>query len=242
MPFIIVIITVFVIVAVIVSAQASRAKKEKEEQARRAAAQRRSQQASRTQSAATVSSPAPAKPSVTPASTTRPGERAVSVTPTQPRAASAPVQATRPGERTVSVADAIKTARAPQAPAASQLRPSVQTDRVVAPRVELSVGSRMTVQAVGHHDRDRCTVEHRDKDTYRVETEIPVTNSIGGKSEEGCPSHASVRLVKLHDVEPVMPKIERRELLSALVLGDALNELPSRRGGGMRGGVRRRCR
>lgn len=80
-------------------------------------------------------------------------------------------------------------------------------------------------QAGGHH-QSHCAVPHESKDRYRVEY-VPVMNSIGGKSTEGCEDHYDVRFVKL-DSNDVQTK-ELTDLQKAIVYGEVINNPAFRR-------------
>lgn len=130
----------------------------------------------------------------------------------------------------------------PRAPhAATTIQPRVQENTAhleprlhdpakrMEPRVQSSIASRMVVSGIGHHDAERCTVEHKDLNRYRVEQRPEGTQSIAGKSEEGCQKHAGVRLVKLDEAQPAIAGLSRKEILSAIVLGDALQSPRTRK-------------
>ncbi|MDE5549324.1 MAG: hypothetical protein K2J13_03630 [Clostridia bacterium] len=76
------------------------------------------------------------------------------------------------------------------------------------------------IQSIGHHDDEHCAVEHEKKDTYRVE-KVPVMNSIGGQSTEGCAEHYNVRYVKIE--ENVEQKRELTDLQKVIVYGEIIN-------------------
>lgn len=112
----------------------------------------------------------------------------------------------------------------------AHLQPRLQDPaKRIEPRVQSSVASRMVVSGIGHHDAERCTVEHKDVNRYRVEMRPEGTQSIAGKSEEGCQKHVGVRLVKLDEAQPAVAGLSRKEILSAIVLGDALQSPRTRR-------------
>lgn len=77
------------------------------------------------------------------------------------------------------------------------------------------------IQSMGHHDDEHCAVEHEPTGSYRVE-KVPVMNSIGGKSTEGCAEHYDVRFVKLD--ERIVKKRELTDLQKVIVYGDIINQ------------------
>lgn len=104
-----------------------------------------------------------------------------------------------------------------------EFKPMVTTPREemrprVASRLEQSV-----TRSTGHHE-EFCTVEHKKKDLYREEKNIPVTNSIGGKSAQGCGSHYGSRFVKLDEAISVAGNdLTQKDLAQAIVLGEVIN-------------------
>lgn len=85
------------------------------------------------------------------------------------------------------------------------------------------------VYSQGHH-QSHCNVDsHESKDKYRVE-KVPVMNSIGGKSDEGCKEHYDVRFVKV-DEETTDKRKELTELQKAIVYGEVLNNPAFKRRG-----------
>ena len=76
------------------------------------------------------------------------------------------------------------------------------------------------IRSMGHHD-DHCAVEHEPSGKYRVE-KVPVMNSIGGKSSEGCAEHYDVRYVKID--EKVVQRRELTDLQKVIVYGDIINQ------------------
>lgn len=90
------------------------------------------------------------------------------------------------------------------------------------PRVHTS--ARVVAVTKSHHD-EHCDVSHYDGDTYIVE-KVPVSGSIGGRSEEGCGEHYNLRFVKVETEESESGKIlvEADEVRKAIVLGEVLND------------------
>lgn len=83
--------------------------------------------------------------------------------------------------------------------------------------------------SLGHHE-SHCDVDsHEIKDKYRVE-KVPVMNSIGGKSSEGCREHYDLRFVKEDKQEPEK-KLELTELQKIVVYGEIINNPAFRRNG-----------
>lgn len=83
--------------------------------------------------------------------------------------------------------------------------------------------------AAGHHE-SHCDVDsHSNNDKYRVE-KVPVMNSIGGKSSEGCSEHYDVRFVKI-DEEEKDTSVKLNDLQKAIVYGEILNNPAFKRGG-----------
>lgn len=84
-------------------------------------------------------------------------------------------------------------------------------------------------KSLGHH-QSHCDVDnHSFNDRYRVE-KVPVMNSIGGKSTEGCQEHYDVRFVK-EDREEKKEGLRLNELQRAMVLGEVLNNPAFKRNG-----------
>lgn len=84
-------------------------------------------------------------------------------------------------------------------------------------------------KSLGHH-QSHCDVDnHSFSDRYRVE-KVPVMNSIGGKSTEGCQEHYDVRFVK-EDREEKKEGLRLNELQRAMVLGEVLNNPAFKRNG-----------
>ncbi|MBD5100763.1 MAG: hypothetical protein HDT29_05830 [Clostridiales bacterium] len=77
------------------------------------------------------------------------------------------------------------------------------------------------IQSMGHHDDEHCAVKHEPTGSYRVE-KVPVMNSIGGKSTEGCADHYDVRYVKVD--EKVEQSRELTDLQKLIVYGDIINQ------------------
>ena len=77
------------------------------------------------------------------------------------------------------------------------------------------------VQSMGHHDDEHCAVQHESNAKYRVE-KVPVMNSIGGTSSEGCQEHYDVRFVKLD--EKIQEKRELTDLQKVIVYGEVINQ------------------
>lgn len=83
--------------------------------------------------------------------------------------------------------------------------------------------------SLGHHE-SHCDIKgHSSGDKYRVE-KVPVMNSIGGRSTEGCQEHYDLRYVKEDEEEPEK-KTELNELQKAIVYGEILNDPAFRRNG-----------
>lgn len=82
------------------------------------------------------------------------------------------------------------------------------------------------IQSMGHHDDEHCAVKHEPTGSYRVE-KVPVMNSIGGTSTEGCAEHYDVRYVKLD--EKVVQKRELTDLQKIVVYGEIINHPMCRR-------------
>lgn len=92
--------------------------------------------------------------------------------------------------------------------------------------------SREAVYSQGHHE-SHCDVNaHGGGDKYRIE-KVPVMNSIGGKSDEGCKEHYDVRFVKVDDAQPEK-KHELTELQKVIVYGEILNNPAFKRKGNFR--------
>lgn len=84
-------------------------------------------------------------------------------------------------------------------------------------------------KSLGHH-QSHCDVDnHSFNDRYRVE-KVPVMNSIGGKSTEGCQEHYDVRFVK-EDREEKPRGLQLNELQKAMVFGEILNNPAFKRNG-----------
>lgn len=79
----------------------------------------------------------------------------------------------------------------------------------------------------GHHAA-HCDVAHASDDKYRVER-VPVMNSIGGKSTEGCGEHYDLRFVKID--EQISCRRELTDLQKVVVLGEVINQPAFRRRG-----------
>ena len=82
------------------------------------------------------------------------------------------------------------------------------------------------LQSMGHHDDEHCAVKHEPTGSYRVE-KVPVMNSIGGQSTEGCADHYDVRYVKID--EKVVEKRELTDLQKIVVYGELINHPMCRR-------------
>lgn len=97
------------------------------------------------------------------------------------------------------------------------------TDLVeAAPKVHTS--AKVVGIARSHHD-EHCDVEHCDEDLYIVE-KVPVSGSIGGKSDEGCKEHYGLRFVKVDETETGSGKIEVSpdDIRKAIILGEVIND------------------
>ncbi len=90
---------------------------------------------------------------------------------------------------------------------------------------------REAVYSQGHHESHCDVNSHSDGDKYRIE-KVPVMNSIGGKSQEGCAEHYDVRFVKV-DAQPEK-KRELTELQKVIVYGEILNNPAFKRKGNYR--------
>ncbi len=78
----------------------------------------------------------------------------------------------------------------------------------------------------GHHE-SHCDIGHKSDDRYRVE-KVPVMNSIGGRSTEGCQEHYDLRFVKIDETSE--RKLELTDLQKIVVYGEILNEPAFKRG------------
>ena len=76
------------------------------------------------------------------------------------------------------------------------------------------------IQSMGHHE-EHCSVKHESSAKYKVE-KVPVMNSIGGKSTEGCADHYDVRFVKLDEQEK--KRRELTDLQKVIVYGEVINQ------------------
>lgn len=97
------------------------------------------------------------------------------------------------------------------------------TDLVeAAPRVHTS--ARVVGITKSHHD-EHCDVDHSDDDLYIVE-KVPVSGSIGGKSDEGCGEHYNLRFVKVEETESGNGKIALSpdDIRKAIILGEVIND------------------
>lgn len=82
----------------------------------------------------------------------------------------------------------------------------------------------------GGHHQSHCDVSyHEDSDEYRVE-KVPVMNSVGGKSQEGCAEHYDVRFVKV-DEQPEKKQLHLTDLQKVVVYGEIINNPAFRRSG-----------
>lgn len=120
-------------------------------------------------------------------------------------------------------------------PAREVTNPVLQSENKIIPRQYQQIVARkntmdMTrVTSAGHHESHCDVKEHSSQDKYRVE-KVPVMNSIGGKSEEGCQEHYDVRFVK--EDEPQSEKrLELNDLQKAIVYGEILNNPAFRKNG-----------
>lgn len=91
-----------------------------------------------------------------------------------------------------------------------------------APKVRTS--ARVVGIARSHHD-EHCDVDHSDDDLYIVE-KVPVSGSIGGKSDEGCWEHYGLRFVKIDASDDGNGKIEVTpdDVRRAIILGEVIND------------------
>lgn len=90
------------------------------------------------------------------------------------------------------------------------------------PKVHTS--ARVVGVSQAHHD-NHCDIEHSDGDKYIVE-KVPVSGSIGGRSDEGCQEHYSLRFVKIDQDESTDTKImiSEEEMRKAIILGEVIND------------------
>ncbi|MDE6188927.1 MAG: hypothetical protein K2G37_01405 [Clostridia bacterium] len=72
------------------------------------------------------------------------------------------------------------------------------------------------------HNQTHSSIVFKDHSKYRVE-EVPVMNSIGGQSDEGCSEHYNLRYVKID--KPIIPEhLELTELQKCIVYGEIINQ------------------
>lgn len=89
--------------------------------------------------------------------------------------------------------------------------------------------SKVQLQTSGGHHESHCDIPHKSQDKYIVE-KVPVMNSIGGESTEGCSEHYNVRFVK-QDPKKQEEKIILTDLQKAMVYGEILNKPAFKRNG-----------
>ena len=84
------------------------------------------------------------------------------------------------------------------------------------------VAPRVAAATTHSHNEAHSDIVFKDHAKYRVE-EVPVMNSIGGQSDEGCSEHYNLRYVKLD--KPIIPEhLELTELQKCIVYGEIINQ------------------
>ncbi|MDE5989972.1 MAG: hypothetical protein K2H36_00125 [Clostridia bacterium] len=118
------------------------------------------------------------------------------------------------------VAQRPQTSR-PQTTASSSSSNTQSAQARLASRLQQLQKIESEIQSRGHHDDEYCSVNHEATGKYRVE-KVPVMNSIGGKSTEGCQDHYDVRFVKLD--EQIEKQRELTDLQKVIVYGEVINQ------------------
>ena len=107
--------------------------------------------------------------------------------------------------------------------------PTVSAQKTTGQSVQERLASRLQqlqkveseIRSMSHHDDEYCAVKHETTDNYKVE-KVPVMNSIGGKSTEGCSDHYDLRYVKI-DAETTETR-ELSDLQKVIVYGEVINQ------------------
>ncbi|MDE7215589.1 MAG: hypothetical protein K2O08_02150 [Clostridia bacterium] len=98
---------------------------------------------------------------------------------------------------------------------------SAQAQARLASRLQQLQKVESEIRAMSHHDDEYCAVKHESTDRFKVE-KVPVMNSIGGKSTEGCADHYDLRYVKI-DEQATEPR-ELTDLQKVVVYGEVINQ------------------
>ena len=102
---------------------------------------------------------------------------------------------------------------------------TVEGTDLVENRPKVHTSAEVVGVARSHHD-DHCDVDsHEEEDLYIVE-KVPVSGSIGGKSDEGCREHYNLRFVKIEEEEQSGVKFEltHEAIRRAIILGEVIND------------------